>query len=57
MKEKDYKERVCDVLDKYLEKVYEGATILEREEIRYVQREISKALDFYQRELLDNLPF
>jgi hypothetical protein len=51
------KEELANLLDKYLEPVYMNTTDLNKEEIRYLQREILKALEFYQTELIDNIPF
>lgn len=51
------KEELANLLDKYLEPVYHKAKDIEREEIRYLQRELLKALEYYQTELLDNIPY
>lgn len=46
-----------DLLDKYLEKTYNRATTEERAEIRALQHRVKGAIDYYQTELIDNIPF
>lgn len=49
-------EELKNLLDKYLEPVYMETSIQNQIEIRYLQRELIKAIDFYQEECIDNIP-
>jgi len=51
------KDEIFNLLDKYLEPIYANTNPKDWDEIRYMQREIYKALEHYQEDIIDNIPF